>query len=75
MNWTIERINDHNDAITVGQQTRYRRLNSHALFMINAKNYLPRISSSQRSQWQRYHSPRSFPNARTINNNTAIVIR
>ena len=75
MNWTIEKINDRINSTIVEDETRPRRLNYYALLMKNYKQELPRVSPSQRLQWQRDNSPPSLPNIHDLSNNQIIVLR
>ena len=75
MNWTIEKINDYNNATTAEDETRSRRLNSYALFMKNYKQAASRVSPSQRLQWQRDDSPPSLPSIHDLSNNQRIILR
>ena len=75
MNWSVERINDHNNLTTVEMKTRSRQLNSYTLFMMNNKNELSQMSSAQRLEWQRNNSPRCVPNIHVVNNNNMIMLQ
>ena len=75
MNWSVERINDHNNLTTVEMKTRSRQLNSYTLFMMNNKNELSQMSSAQRLEWQRNNSPRYVPNIHVVNNNNMIMLQ